>query len=113
MQGASRVQKNDAGVFEVEVPPPLSLEDLPPALSHTLQHIVGKLDMMTQVLGMVEERLSMNEDKMATLQTHVTSLVEEQLRAHDDKVAHAISRLKADLSGPPPKVFVESSTDEV
>jgi hypothetical protein len=56
------------------MPPPLSLSDLPPALSHTLQHIVGKLDMMTQVIGMVEERLSLNEDKMASLEAAIGEL---------------------------------------
>lgn len=57
--------------IEIEMPPPLSLGDLPPSLAQTLQHIVGKMDMMTQVLGMVEERLSLNEDKMAQLENHL------------------------------------------
>jgi hypothetical protein len=56
------------------MPPPLSLTDLPPALAHTLQHIVSKLDMMTQVIGMVEERLSLNEDKMLGMEAAIAEL---------------------------------------
>ena len=37
------------GEVEIEVPPPVAMTDLPPALAATLQHVVGKLDMMTQV----------------------------------------------------------------
>lgn len=103
------MRKNEAGVFEVEVPPPLALDDLPPALSHTLQHVVGKLDMMTQVIGMIEERLSLNEDKMGSLQAHVTALVEERLRAHDASVAHVVARVKAEAA--PRRVTVDSSAD--
>lgn len=62
------------GEYEIEMPPPLSLSDLPPALAHTLQHIVSKLDMMTQVIGMVEERLSLNEDKMAGMEAAIADL---------------------------------------
>ena len=35
--------------YEYEVPPPLNLSDLPASLSSTLQHIVGQLDVLTQV----------------------------------------------------------------
>ena len=91
------------------MPPPLPLDDLPPALSHTLQHIVGKLDMMTQVIGMIEERLSLNEDKMGALQQHVTELVDERLKAHDASVAHAIGRVKAEAA--PRRVTLDSSVE--
>lgn len=72
----SHVLRNEAGEFEIEMPPPVAMNDLPPALASTLQHIVGKLDMMTQVIGMVEERLSLNEDKMGQLQTQVLALAD-------------------------------------
>jgi hypothetical protein len=70
---AAETQKH--GEVEIEIPPPLSLGDLPPALAHTLQHIVSKMDMMTQVIGMVEERLSLNEDKMAQLDSKLQQLL--------------------------------------
>lgn len=74
MQGEAQAPSAAPGEFEIEMPPPLSLSDLPPALAHTLQHIVSKLDMMTQVIGMVEERLSLNEDKMAGMEAKITEL---------------------------------------
>lgn len=49
---------------EVFLPPPMNLADLPPALSATLQHIVGQLDVLTQTMGLLEERLTISEDKM-------------------------------------------------
>ena len=36
---------------------------LPEALSGTLGHIVGQLDVLTQTMTLLEERLTMNEDK--------------------------------------------------
>lgn len=66
------------GEYEIEMPPPLSLSELPPALAHTLQHIVSKLDMMTQVIGMVDERLSLNEDKMAGMEAAIASLTKKE-----------------------------------
>ena len=33
------------------------------ALASTLSHIVGQLDVLTQTMGLLEERLTMNEDK--------------------------------------------------
>jgi centriolar protein POC1 len=94
MQGTSHVRKNQAGEFAVEMPPPVAMSDLPPALAATLQHIVGKLDMMTQVIGMVEERLSLTEDKMGHLHEQVVGLVDERLRSHDDKMGQLVARLE-------------------
>lgn len=68
------MQLSQPGEFELEMPAPLALSELQPALANTLQHIVGKLDMMTQVIGMVEERLCLNEDKMANLESSVQQL---------------------------------------
>lgn len=41
--------------WEVEAPPPLNLDDLPHSLSATLQHIVGQLDVLTQVRGVLAQ----------------------------------------------------------
>jgi hypothetical protein len=40
--------------------------DLPDALASTLQHVVGQLDVLTQTMSLLEERLTMNEDKVYT-----------------------------------------------
>ena len=38
--------------------------DATAALGATLQHIVGQLDILTQTVALLEERLTMNEDRM-------------------------------------------------
>ena len=65
------------GTHEVFIPPPMNLADLPPALSATLQHIVGQLDVLTQTMGLLEERLTINEDKMQRLDKGIQSLKEQ------------------------------------
>ena len=65
------------GSHEVFVPPPMNLADLPPALSATLQHIVGQLDVLTQTMGLLEERLTISEDKMHRLDKGIQSLKEQ------------------------------------
>ena len=65
------------GTHEVFIPPPMNLADLPPALSATLQHIVGQLDVLTQTMGLLEERLTISEDKMHRLDKGVQSLREQ------------------------------------
>ena len=42
---------------------------LPEALSGTLGHIVGQLDVLTQTMTLLEERLTMNEDKVNRIVT--------------------------------------------
>lgn len=40
---------------------------MPEALAATLQHIVGQLDVLTQTMSLMEERLSLAEDHLAAL----------------------------------------------
>lgn len=73
--GAFMCQETDGdGSHEVFIPPPMNLADLPPALSATLQHIVGQLDVLTQTMGLLEERLTISEDKMHRLDKGLQSL---------------------------------------
>ena len=73
---------SEAPVAEAEDPAveatqaaPLNLADMPEALSATLQHIVGQLDVLTQTMALMEERVSMTEDKLKNLEgTVVTAL---------------------------------------
>ncbi|KAK9822111.1 hypothetical protein WJX74_008361 [Apatococcus lobatus] len=46
---------------------PLNTGDMPEALAATLQHIVGQLDVLTQTMSLMEERLSLAEDHLAAL----------------------------------------------
>ena len=78
------------GTHEVFVPPPMNLADLPPALSATLQHIVGQLDVLTQTMGLLEERLTINEDKMQRLDKGLQSLnTKNSLRSTESPKLHA------------------------
>ena len=63
IQGRTATARDDLE-YEFEVPPPLNLSDLPDSLSATLQHIVGQLDVLTQTLALMDERLTMNEDRV-------------------------------------------------
>ena len=40
---------------------------MPEALAATLQHIVGQLDVLTQTMSLMEERLSLAEDHLGAL----------------------------------------------
>lgn len=53
--------------YVYEPPPPLNLTDLPDSLSATLQHIVGQLDVLTQTVALLDERLTMNEDRIRAM----------------------------------------------
>jgi len=43
---------------------PLERRDIPPQLSMTLEHIVGQLDVLTQTVSILEQRLTMTENKL-------------------------------------------------
>lgn len=89
MQSEAAVLRSQPGEHELEMPAPLALSELQPALANTLQHIVGKLDMMTQVIGMVEERLCLNEDKMANLEASLQQLAAKVAAPADSRAPPA------------------------
>ncbi|XP_016353838.1 POC1 centriolar protein homolog A-like, partial [Sinocyclocheilus anshuiensis] len=39
-------------------------DSVPAALASTLQHIVGQLDVLTQTVAILEQRLTLTEDKL-------------------------------------------------
>jgi centriolar protein POC1 len=43
---------------------PLEATTVSPELSNTLLHIVGQLDILTQTMAILEERLTVTEDKV-------------------------------------------------
>ena len=53
--------------YVYDSPPALNLSDLPDSLSATLQHIVGQLDVLTQTVALLDERLTMNEDRVRAM----------------------------------------------
>ncbi len=61
--------------YEIEVPPPLNLADLPDSLAATLQHMVGQLDVLTQTMALLDERLTRNEDFAQRLDDKLGSLL--------------------------------------
>eukprot|EP00873_Tetraselmis_striata_P012888 jgi/Tetstr1/433152/TSEL_022484.t1 len=65
----------------VETAAPLNLSDLPEALGATLQHIVGQLDVLTQTMGLLEERVTMNEDKLRGLESTVATALDAMVEA--------------------------------
>jgi centriolar protein POC1 len=42
---------------------PAAQDAMPEALASALSHIVGQLDVLTETMRLLEERLTMNEDK--------------------------------------------------
>ncbi|GMH38067.1 hypothetical protein BSKO_05951 [Bryopsis sp. KO-2023] len=52
----------------VTLPPPLDLGSIPQPLAATLQHVIGELNVVSQTLGLVVERLTMNEDRVKRLE---------------------------------------------
>lgn len=53
---------------------PVNTSDMPDALAATLQHIVSQLDVLTQTMGLLEERLSLAEDHLSALPPHAPPL---------------------------------------
>ncbi len=49
----------------------IATSDLPETLAGTLQHIVEQLDVLTQTMSLLEERLTMNEDSVNELRQHI------------------------------------------
>lgn len=65
-----------------QVPPPLNVGELPASLAATLQHIVGQLDVLTQTMGLMDQRLTMAEDRARRTDDKVNALVNAHLAAH-------------------------------
>jgi len=57
--------------------------DLPDALASTLQHVVGQLDVLTQTMSLLEERLTMNEDKARLAALPTSPLVSQSCLLRD------------------------------
>lgn len=52
----------------VMLPSPLDLDSIPQPLAATLQHIIGELNVVSQTLGLVVQRLTINEDRVKRIE---------------------------------------------
>nr|XP_054751547.1 POC1 centriolar protein homolog B-like [Lytechinus pictus] len=43
---------------------PLEVKEIPPGLAQTLENMVGQLDVLTQTVNILEQRLTMTENKL-------------------------------------------------
>merc|ERR1712244_16148 len=57
---------------------PTTSSVIPERISSTLEHIVNQLTIVTQTLGVFEERLSMHEDRVARVEKMMASLLEKE-----------------------------------
>ena len=58
---------------------PLNVAGMPEGLALTLQHMVGQLDVLTQTMAAMHERLSMSEDRVRNIEDRLaTALGPEQ-----------------------------------
>ena len=56
--------------------PKLELSQLPEQVAGTMEHLVGQLDLLSQTVGLLEQRLTMTEDKGGAM----TSVLQEVLK---------------------------------
>ncbi|DAZ92992.1 TPA: hypothetical protein N0F65_011489 [Lagenidium giganteum] len=56
-------------------------QDSSDSMASTLQHIVGQLEIITRTLGVLEERISTNEDRLAELTRVQSELLRQRSRA--------------------------------
>ncbi|KAL0482693.1 POC1 centriolar protein [Acrasis kona] len=60
-------------------PPPIQADELPPKLSSTLEQIIRQLDILTQTVKVMEERLTINEHKISKVENLQRQIVQYQI----------------------------------
>jgi len=61
----------------------LELGQLPEQMAGTMEHVVGQLDLLSQTVGLLEQRLTMSEDKGGAM----TSVLQEVLKNQQTMMA--------------------------
>lgn len=61
-----------------DIPGVIDAADTPELVSSTLQHIVGEMNVMSQTLGLLVQRLTLNEDRVKKL--------DEQMKLQNGKI---------------------------
>jgi centriolar protein POC1 len=69
-----------------DAPPVTAIDD---AVTSTLGHIVGQLDVLTQTMQLLEERLSMNEDKVNRMVNIIGAAAARSTAAAEEQEAQA------------------------
>jgi hypothetical protein len=54
---------------------PLNLQDVPVGLAVTLQHMASQVDLLTQTMTQVEERMTLNEDRTRNLEQKLDAVL--------------------------------------
>jgi centriolar protein POC1 len=67
--------------FETPVynPPPIQADEIPPRLASTLEQIIRQLDILTQTVKVIEERLTINEHKTNKIENLHRQIVQQQI----------------------------------
>ena len=63
-------------------------EDAPGMVAGTLKHIVGELNVMSQTLGLLVKRMTLNEDKVKKLEEQQRSCIDTHVRNDGDGAPH-------------------------
>merc|ERR1712154_485258 len=74
-------KKKKSEEIKINASHPSTNSVIPEQISLTLEHMVNQLTIITQTLGVFEERLSMHEDRVANVEKLMTSF----LQSHADK----------------------------
>merc|ERR1711933_547140 len=71
-------QQQQSEEIKVNASHPSTNSVIPEQISLTLEHMVNQLTIITQTLGVFEERLSMHEDRVANVEKMMTSFLQSQ-----------------------------------
>ncbi|EFC44374.1 predicted protein [Naegleria gruberi] len=63
----------------VYLPPPIQTDNLPPTLSNTLEHILRQLDIITQTVKVMEDRLTLTEHKLSKIEINQKKIIQMEL----------------------------------
>jgi len=68
-----------ANFQSVYFPPPLQTDTMSPNLSNTLEHILRQLDIITQTVKVMEDRLTLTEYKLSKMESNQKKIIQMEL----------------------------------
>jgi uncharacterized protein YoxC len=97
--------------FETPIyhPPPIQSDEIPPQLASTLEQIIRQLDILTQTVKVMEERLTINEHKTNKIETMQRQIVQQQI----DKQAQSLPRTFAQVQPVTTKAPTAQRTEDL
>ncbi|KAG2383183.1 hypothetical protein C9374_004520 [Naegleria lovaniensis] len=69
----------------VYFPPPIQTDNIPPSLANTLEHILRQLDIITQTVKVMEDRLTLTEHKLSKMEINQKKIIQMELA---NQIAH-------------------------